>query len=60
MLITFFAILAQLFVCVVVFGVCVLCAVFFGFILVVHALDWWNNRRVVVEDIPFASWRKRL
>lgn len=40
--------------------VCGLCIVYFGFILVVCALDWWNSRKPSVQDIPFISWRKRL
>ncbi len=43
-MLAFFAILAQLIVCTIVFGVCLVFAVFFGFILIVHVLAWRRDR----------------
>lgn len=64
MLITFLAALAvvlKVAVYAIVAAVCGLCVVYFGFILVVCALDWWRNGlRPAAEDTPFVSWRKRL
>lgn len=40
-------------------AVCGLCGLFFGFILIVHALDWWNNRRPAETGVVPAG-RKRL
>jgi hypothetical protein len=62
MLIAFFAALAvvlKVAIFAIVTAVCSLFAVYFGFILVICTLDWWNSRNVV-KDIPFVSWRKRL
>lgn len=61
MLITFsavFAAIGQGLVYAVVALVCALCVGFFGFILVVCALDWWRNRPRVIEPIPFVRSKR--